>query len=61
MATYTVLPKIDLTPFVGEWVVICEKKVVAHDKKLSKLSKEIDKCKKSPTVAKIPKEDTLIF
>jgi hypothetical protein len=50
-----------LEKYVGEWVVICENKVVAHDKDLTKIQKEITKCKRTPLITKIPKSDTLIF
>jgi len=56
-----VLPNVDLSRYVGEWVVICDDKVVGHDKNLVRLQKEIDDCKKAPTIAKIPKKETLIF
>ena len=53
--------KVDFSRYVGQWVVICENKVVAHDKNLNKVQKEIKECKRIPTIAKIPKKDTLIF
>ena len=53
--------KVDFSRYVGQWVVICENKVVAHDKNLNKVQKEIKECKRVPTIAKIPKKDTLIF
>jgi len=56
-----VLPKVDLSRYIGQWVVICNKKVIAHNKDLTKIQKDIDKCKITPTVTKIPKKDTLIF
>jgi len=56
-----VLPKIDLSSYIGQWVVICDNKVVAHDKDLTKISKKVSKCKRSPTITKIPKNNTLIF
>lgn len=56
-----VLPDIDFSGYIGEWVVICEDKVIAHDKDITKISSAIDGCKRAPTIAKIPKEETLIF
>jgi len=62
MATKEILPqKVDFSKYVGEWVVVCENKVVAHDKNLCKVEKEIKECKRVPVVAKIPKKETLIF
>ena len=53
--------KVDFSKYVGQWVVICGDKVVAHDKNLSNIEKEIKECKRTPTVAKIPKKEILIF
>lgn len=61
MAIEEVIPKMDVSKFRGEWIVICDKKLVAHNKDLTKIKKEIGQCKKMPTVTKIPKEETLIF
>ena len=62
MAIKEVLPpKLNLSKYIGEWVVICENKVVAHNKDLTNIKKEITKCKLSPTIAKIPKKEILIF
>ena len=51
----------DLSRYIGQWVVICDNKVVAHDKDLTKIAKDISRCRKIPTIAMIPETDTLIF
>ena len=62
MAVKQVLPiGIDFSRYVGEWVVICEDKLVAHNKKLTNVEKEIRECKRTPVIAKIPEKETLIF
>lgn len=62
MVHYEVLSsKIDLSKYLGQWVVVCENKVVAHDEDLTKIKQEIAKCKRAPTIAKIPKKEVLIF
>ena len=62
MAAQDVFPKgLDLSAYVGEWIVICRDKIVAHDKSLAKLEEEIKQCRPAPTIAKLPKKDTLIF
>jgi len=62
MAINQVLPQgVDFSKYVGQWVVICQNKVVAHDKNLNNIKKEIKECSRVPTIAKIPKKDTLIF
>ena len=52
---------IDFSKYVGQWVVICENKLVAHNKNLNMINKEIKECRRIPTIAKIPKKRTLIF
>lgn len=59
--TEILFPKMDMSKYVGQWVVISRKKIIAHNKDLGKITKEIRKCRTAPTVAKIPKKDTLIF
>jgi len=62
MSTKEVLPEgIDFTKFLGQWVLIYDNTVIANNKDLVKLQKEISNCKRTPTIAKIPVEDTLIF
>lgn len=62
MVIHDVLPrKLNLSRYVGQWVVVCEDKIVAHNRDLVKLRKDIDNCKRAPTIAKIPKEEILIF
>ncbi len=62
MSTKEVLSEgIDFTKFLGQWVLICDNTVIANNKDLTKLQKEISSCKRTPTIAKIPVEDTLIF
>lgn len=55
------MKKVDFSKFTGEWVVVCNNKIVAHDKKLTNLEKEISNCKSTPTIHKIPKNKVLIF
>ena len=62
MTINPVLPTgMDFSKYVGQWVVICENKIVAHDKNLNKIEKQIKGCNRVPTIAKIPEKDTLIF
>jgi len=61
MAINNVIPNINVSRYVGEWIVICENKLIAHDKDINKLDRVIKNCKKVPTIAKIPKKETLIF
>jgi len=62
MALNNVLPtSIDFSKYVGQWVVICDNKIIAHNKNLHSIESEIKTCKKTPVIAKIPKKEILIF
>jgi hypothetical protein len=61
MAVNQILQGVDLSEYLGEWVAVSNKKVIAHNKNLMKIKKAIDNCKTAPTIAKIPKNETLIF
>ena len=62
MAIHQILPsEIDFSKYLGQWVIICENKVIAHNKNLTNIEREIKACKRVPTIAKIPKKETLIF
>lgn len=55
------LPAHELAPYVGQWVVISENRVIAHSANLTELDEQIRKCKPVPVIAKIPKNEVLIF
>ena len=61
MKKSTTLPEIDYSRYSGQWIVVCENKIIAHNKQLDKLNDQIKKCKRSPTIAKIPKKECMIF
>ena len=61
MARNISLPEDELSKYVGQWVVISDNKIVAHDKRLNELSDNIKSCKRAPIVARIPKKETWIF
>ena len=62
MAVQEVIPKsADISQYVGEWVVTCDDKIIAHNKDLTKIKKEIASCKKIPTLIKVPEERIMIF
>ena len=55
--------KLNIDPYIGEWVAICNKKIVSHGKNVNVVFKEaIEKCsKEKPFIAKVPSEKTMIF
>jgi len=61
MTLTDVFPKVDYSKYVGEWVVVYEDKIIAHNRNLNKISPEIHACKGTPTLIKIPKGDSWTF
>ena len=62
MKAIEVLPRnIDFSKYIGEWVVICEDKVIAHNEDVRKLEKDIASCRRTPKIALIPSDDVLIL
>jgi hypothetical protein len=52
--------RVDFSKYKGEWVLLCEDKVVAHSKNLMELENEIGKCKSVPTLTKIPRMNLIL-
>lgn len=55
--------KADLDSYIGEWVVICEGRVVSHNKNLKKAVAEAKKKygEKRFMIAKVPSKETMIY
>ena len=51
MVVNQVLQGVDLSKYVGEWVAVSNHKVIAHNKDLMKIKKDIDAFKTSPTIS----------
>ncbi|OGJ22333.1 hypothetical protein A3K73_03820 [Candidatus Pacearchaeota archaeon RBG_13_36_9] len=60
---YELFLKSDVSEYIGEWVAICDKKIVAHGKNVKEVVKEASqKCYgKRPLIARIPEKETMIF
>jgi len=52
---------LDFCKYPGEWVISCNNHVIAHHKDLTKIRDALVKCKTTPTLTKVPKEEILIF
>ena len=52
-----------LSSYLGEWVAICDNKVVSHGKNVKKVFEEAKKKypNKKPLLTKVPSKETLIF
>jgi hypothetical protein len=53
----------DLEEYVGEWVAICDNKIVSHGKNIKLVFEEAQKkCpNKKPLLSKIPSKSAMIF
>ena len=60
---YDAFMKMNLSPYLGEWVAVCENKIVAHGKKVKNVFYEAkDRCPgKRPFMAKVPGKETMIL
>ena len=60
---YQSFMKMNIDPYIGEWVAICNKKIVSHGKDVKVVFKEAkERCpKERPFIAKVPSEKTMIF
>ena len=56
-----ILPKLDYSKYLGEWIVVSKSKIIAHDKVLARIHDKIKSSRGPVTIAKIPEEETLIF
>ncbi len=53
----------DVKDYIGEWIAICESKIVSHGKDVKKVFEEAKKkCPHArPLVTRVPDKDTMIF
>ncbi len=53
----------NLENYLGEWVAICDNKIVSHGKDVKKVFEEAKKKypTKNPLLTKVPSKETLIF
>lgn len=60
---YELFMKENLSPYAGQWIAICENKMVAHGKDLREVFREVKKKypSKKPLITKVPEKETMIF
>ena len=63
MDNYAVFLDTDLSPFIGEWVAICDGRIISHDLSFRKAFEMAKKeCpNKKPLLTKVPTADTMIL
>jgi len=60
---YEMFLKTDVSRYIGEWIAICDGKVITHGKKVKEVFNEATKkCPgKRPFIARIPENESMIF
>lgn len=60
---YQFFMKTNVGSYIGEWVALCEQKIVAHGKEVKKVFKEAkEKCPaERPFLIRVPDKETMIF
>lgn len=60
---YNFFMKTSIDQYVGEWIAICDQKIVAHGKDVKTVFKQAkDKCpKERPLLTRVPDKETMIF
>ena len=55
--------KTNISNYIGEWIAICDKKIVAHGKDVKKVFKEakLKHPKERPLLTRVPDKETMIF
>jgi hypothetical protein len=60
---YDYFMETNMSPYIGEWVAICDERIVSHGQDVKKVFREArEKCpRKRPLITKVPEKDTMIF
>ncbi len=56
-----ILPKLDYSKYLGEWIVVSKSKIIAHDKVLARIHDKIKSSRSPVTIAKIPDQETVVL
>lgn len=60
---YSFFEKAELSSFIGEWIAICNQKIVAHGRILKDVLKEAKQKYPylKPLIVRVPEKETMIF
>jgi hypothetical protein len=60
---YQFFMKANVDQYIGEWVAICDQRIVSHGKNVKKVFEEAKKKypKERPLLTRIPEKETMIF
>jgi len=55
--------KIDISNYIGEWIAVCNQKIVAHGKDVKEVFKEakLKYPKEKPLITRVPEKETMVF
>ena len=62
-SNYQFFMKANVDKFIGQWIAICDQKIVSHGKSLKKVFEEAKlKCPtRRPLLTKVPDKEAMIF
>ena len=60
---YEMFLKTDVSEYIGEWVALCDGKIVSHGKNVKEVFNDSTmKCPgKRPLIVRVPEKETMIF
>lgn len=60
---YDIYLKTDVSKYIGEWIAICDGKLVSHGKKVKEILKQANSLfpGKKVLIARVPEKETMIF
>jgi len=63
MDNYQFFMKTNIDQYIGQWIAICQQKIVSHGTDVKKVFKEAkQKCPRDkPLLTRVPEKETMIF
>ncbi len=60
---YQFFMKADISSYIGEWIAVCNQKIVAHGKDVKTVFNEAREKypKQKPLITRVPEKETMIF
>ncbi len=62
-SNYQFFMKTDISSYIGQWIAVCNQRIVAHGKDVKEVFKEAkEKCpRQRPLITRVPEKETMIF
>ena len=63
MNNYQFFMKVNIDSYIGQWIAICNQRIVSHGKDVKKVFKEArERCPtERPLLTRVPDKETMIF